>query len=113
MVHGILAGALNNPLLALDKEKEADALADSVAKVMSHYGDIPGLNEKTLDWLGLIGTASMIYGSRIVAVRKMRADRVPKQAPAPQPASTAQMPQAEGFTVVDIPGVGKVETPLQ
>lgn len=106
MIHAIVSTAFKAPKIAVEKN-EAGQLAGAIAKVMAHYGDIPGLNEKTLDWIGLFGTCAVIYGPRLMAARIEREHAAPK----PQP---KQKPPADGtlspIQVTDIPGVGKVET---
>ena len=105
MTAGALAFAFKQPIFAIDKDKEADDLAGKLAKVLSHYGDIPGLNEKTLDWLALIYTAGIIVGPRVMAVSMSR-KKIAAEAPKPSSVQPAQQPATQ---TKEIPGLGKVE----
>lgn len=104
MTAAALALAFRQPILALDKEKECDELAAKVAKVMSHYGDIPGLNERTLDWLAMFYTAGIIVGPRVMMLKAQR----PPKPDTPQPSSARPAAQPDP-NMVEIPGVGKVQ----
>lgn len=68
--HAFLAGLSGKDILKLEKE-EADELGKSVQNVARHY-DIPGVDQKTVDWIRLARTLGMIYGTRIFAMRAMR-----------------------------------------
>jgi hypothetical protein len=70
MIHWGLAVALKTPEIELTPE-EAAKLGESVARVTELYADIPGMDEKTMAWVKLGGTAATIYGTRIMAA-KMR-----------------------------------------
>jgi hypothetical protein len=70
MIHWGLAVALKTPEIELTTE-ESVRLGESVARVAEVYGTIPGMDEKTMAWVKLGGTAATIYGTRIVAA-KMR-----------------------------------------
>jgi hypothetical protein len=105
MTAGTLAFAFKSPVLALDKDKEADALAEAISKVMRHYGDIPGLNEKTLDWLGLLYTGAIIVGPRVAVIAATKK----KAAPDASDPSSARPAAPAAPNTVKIPGVGEVE----
>jgi hypothetical protein len=51
-------------------ETEADTLNRHYENVIRHYP--VGGAVKTIDWLNLIGSISLIYGTRLVAVRNRR-----------------------------------------
>jgi hypothetical protein len=76
MVHWGIATALKTPEIELTTE-EASKLAGSITRLTELYGNIPGMDEKTMAWLKLAGTAGTIYGTRIMAM-KMRTKKGPK-----------------------------------
>jgi hypothetical protein len=75
MVHWGIATALKTPEIELTPE-EASKLAASITRLTELYGNIPGMDEKTMAWLKLAGTAGTIYGTRIMAM-KMRTKKGP------------------------------------
>jgi hypothetical protein len=68
MIHWAMATALKYPEIELTTE-EAEKLAKSITRVTQLYGDIPGIDDKTMAWVKLGGTAATIYGTRIMAAR--------------------------------------------
>ena len=68
MIHWAMATALKYPEIELTTE-EAEKLAKSITRVTQLYGDIPGIDEKTMAWVKLGGTAATIYGTRIMAAK--------------------------------------------
>ena len=73
MLHWAASIALKYPEIELTAD-ESEKLAASITRVSELYGDIPGIDEKTMAWIKLGGTAATIYGTRIVAanVRKKK-----------------------------------------
>lgn len=68
MIHWAMATALKYPEIELTTE-EAEKLAKSITRVTQLYGDIPGIDDKTMAWVKLGGTAATIYGTRIMAAK--------------------------------------------
>jgi hypothetical protein len=68
MLHWGVATALKMPGLELTKD-ECDRGAKSIARLTELYGDIPGMDEKTMAWVQFAGTWGTIYGGRIVAAK--------------------------------------------
>jgi len=97
---------LKSPELALEKG-EADALAQAISEVEKFYS--VSLSPETRAWLGLAGTAAMIYGPRAYMIQKRRrSERQPKQAPTQAvaaPRTEAEQPggppTAGGFSASD------------
>lgn len=65
-IHALLAVSTKTPELALEPD-ESKPLAQAVAEVAKHY-DIPGLDAKTVAWMGLIMVAGKIYVPRAVLI---------------------------------------------
>ncbi len=110
MTHAMLAGISKAPEWAID-HAEADMLAKATSDVMRHY-DIPGADQKTLDWLGLLYAAGMVYGTRLISTAKKKPVADTKPAPV-APSELRPATNANGMTTANIPGVGKVEVPVQ
>jgi hypothetical protein len=69
--------------LELDKS-EAEKLAKSIANVARHY-HVPGIAQKTKDWIMLMQTIGVLYVPRVIAYNI----RTAAAKPAPTPATTA------------------------
>lgn len=86
----------NAPNLELDDD-EAVKLSKAIANVTRHY-DVPGMSQKTVDWIMAVQAGGAIYGPRLLAWRMERASRMAK--PAPQnpsaPANIAPAASAPG-----------------
>lgn len=67
-IHALLAAMTKTPELALDSD-ESKPLAVAVSEVAKHY-DIPGLDAKTVAWMGLIMVAGKIYVPRVMLVQQ-------------------------------------------
>lgn len=105
----------------IDKE-EADKLAKGIANVARHY-NVPGVAQKTKDWIMLMQTLGVIYVPRAIAFNIRRNAEKPRPVPVPaiavgmSPARQATPSQAPtrngGPRFVDVPlpdgGVGKVQ----
>jgi hypothetical protein len=89
-------------------------LADAAKNVLRHY-DIPGLDQKTADWLGLLYACGLVYGTRIFAVMNERKGKVIQPTPQPVQSKPTEMPKTPpGQTqTIEVPGIGRVEVPLQ
>lgn len=61
-LHGIAAAVFGQPLLAIDPA-EAKILADAVAELSKHYGDLVP-DPKTQAWLNLAMILGTVYGPR-------------------------------------------------
>ena len=115
--HAFLAGLSGRDILAIDKS-EADELGKAIQNVARHY-DIPGVDQKTVDWIRLARTLGMVYGTRLFAARAMRgpANPAPKPpAPGPQLVKDAAKPEsnAPGPRFVRAsPGPGLPEVEIQ
>jgi hypothetical protein len=117
MTHAMLAGITKSPRWALD-QAECNTVATAAGKVLAHY-DVPGVDEKTADWIGFIYALGLVYGTRMFAAMSEK----PKAAPMPkdetrnaqEPVKPTEMPKrsADLMHAVDIPGVGKFTVPLQ
>ena len=79
--HAFLAGLSGKDILRIE-QSEADELGKAVQNVARHY-DIPGVDQKTVDWIRLARTLGMVYGTRLFAARAMRAPHTPAPKPAP------------------------------
>ena len=106
--HAVLAGALKSPRLAIDEE-EGEKLAEALDAVLAHYVSV-NVDAKMRDWLNLLIVGGGIYGPRVAAAM-LDAKSKPAR-PAPQPAAELK-PTMPSTTIADIPGVGKVEVPIQ
>jgi len=89
---------LKSPELALEKG-EADALAQAISEVEKHYS--VSLSPETRAWLGLAGTAAMIYGPRAYMIQKRRraeskSGKAPSQTPAQVSAPRTEAEQPGG-----------------
>lgn len=102
MTHAALGMAFGSELIPIN-ETEATTLAEATGKVMAFYGDIPGLNDKTLAWLGLFYTLTGVYGPRIIAARANAATAKAKTPDRPKPsearpaAASTVLPPNEPF----------------
>lgn len=108
--HAVLAGALKAPRLAIDDE-EGEKLAAALDAVLAHYVSVD-VDAKTRDWLNLIIVGGGIYGPRVAAAMLDAKSKQPARQPPPQ-AATELKPTVAPVTTVDIPGVGKVDVPVQ
>ena len=68
MLHWGIATALKEPALELTQD-ECEKGAASITRLTELYGDIPGMDEKTMAWVNLAGTWGTIYGTRFIAIR--------------------------------------------
>lgn len=106
-----LAGLSGNPIWAFEKE-EAEKLGSAITNVTRHY-DIPGLEQKTVDWIRLAQVAGMTVGTRLFAAGMARKPAAPKPSAAPK-----QEPMVSGngsqeaaprhVTVTPVPGMPPV-----
>lgn len=62
-IHAGLAALTKNPAWEMDN-KEAESVGKAVANVARHYPKLAG-HEKLVDWVMLIQTLGMVYGTRI------------------------------------------------
>ena len=119
--HAFLAGLSGKDILKLE-QSEADQLGQSIQNVARHY-DIPGVDQKTVDWIRLARTLGMIYGTRLFAAR-MSAPAKPKgDGPKPDaprvvvdnanPAKQQQQETAGGRWASPGPGLPNVWMPNQ
>jgi len=94
--HAMIASIFNAPNVELD-EDEAAKMAKAIANVTRHY-DVPGMSQKTVDWIMCMQAAGAVYGPRMLAWRMDRVARMTK--PAPQnpsaPANIAPAANAPG-----------------
>lgn len=82
--HAFIAGTTGAEIWRLDAEKgEHTEIARAVTNVLRHY-DVPGVSEKSADWIMLAQTLGMAYGTRIFAARMMAKSSPPRAANAPQ-----------------------------
>lgn len=75
----MLASMFNAPNMALDDD-EAEKLSKAIANVTRHY-DVPGMSQKSVDWIMAIQAGGSIYGTRLLAWRMERATKAVKPAP--------------------------------
>jgi hypothetical protein len=68
--HAMIASMFNAPNFALDDD-EAEKLSKAIANVTRHY-DIPGMSQKSVDWIMAIQASGAIYGPRLLAWRIAR-----------------------------------------
>lgn len=112
--HAFLAGLSGKDILAIERS-EADQVGNAIQQVARHY-DIPGVNQKTVDWIRLARTLGMVYGARLFAARAMRpAAPAPKAngAAEPKPAPDGR-PAAPGMRWASPgPGLPDVLMPIQ
>jgi len=87
----LLAGVLKAPGLILT-EIEAHNMAEATANVSRHYNI--QATQKTLDWINLCTTLTLVYGTRIMASKKRKADD------AENPNNVVRMTR-EGFVPMD------------
>lgn len=70
----MLSGVFNAPQWAIEKS-EADQVASATNTVLSHY-KIPGLDQRTQDWMNFALVMGVVYGTRIMATaRKPKAEK--------------------------------------
>jgi len=69
--HVQLAQATHTPEIAIEFE-EGDEFLKRAQAVMSHYSI--ETTQKTIDWLAFWGVASMMYGTRAIAIRNRHRD---------------------------------------
>jgi hypothetical protein len=82
--HLILSARVHEDL-ALE-EKEAQALAEAIAKVAEHYPLVSrGMTPEAAAWMNLFTTAGMIYGPKALphVIAKVTAPKPPKPGRAP------------------------------
>lgn len=89
--HTFLGAMTGKAIFAIEKA-EADELGEAINRVASHY-DIPGVNQKTVDWVRLARTLGMVYGGRMFAARMMRASNRAKPVNPVADAPQAEAPQ--------------------
>ena len=89
-MHAFMAGMTGKPIWGIE-QTEADQLGDAINGVARHY-NIPGVDQKTVDYIRLVRVLGMVYGTRLFAARVSTKnssakapspDSVPKPAPAP------------------------------
>ncbi len=113
-LHTALAALSGKPIWAIEKD-EATKLGTAVTNVTRHY-DIPGMDQKTVDWVRLLQAFGLIYGMRIFAARTMRAAEAAKPQPKAEPTvaqqsnGTGDMKPAEPMyeEVTPVPGMPPV-----
>lgn len=122
--HLFLAALTNKDIFKLEKS-EADELGKSIQGVARHY-DIPGVDQKTVDWLRLARTLGMVYGARLFAARaamsatkSSSAPNAPRSAPIAVPQTPTINPDAAPRSeppstrttvrVTPVPGMPSVE----
>lgn len=88
--HAFLAGLSGKDIFAIEKT-EADDVGRAIQGVAKHY-DIPGVNQKTVDWIRLARTLGMVYGTRLFAARAAR----PKPSPVAAKPGATVMQEANG-----------------
>lgn len=91
-VHTILASAISCPELLLD-QKEANAIADGVAKVAAEY-DVR-MDPKTAAWINLATVASAVYGPRGIAIFVRVSSEKPARTTAPATNRNAPPPNVD------------------
>ena len=101
-VHQMLAFGTGVAELSIEHE-EAHSVAAAYVQVARHY-PVLQQSEKVLDWGGLLSALGMVYGTRLYAMRMKPRPAKPAQ-PQAQP-----KPGSRGSNVVEIPGLGKVDT---
>lgn len=80
--HAFLAGLSGKDILRIE-EKEAEQVGGAIQNVARHY-DIPGVDQKTVDWIRLARTLGMVYGTRLFAMRMSAPAKAPAAAPKPE-----------------------------
>lgn len=85
--HTYLAALTGKDILRIE-QTEADALGGAINNVARHY-DIPGVSQKTVDWIALARTLGMVYGMRLFALG-MFAKTAPKVAAPPEAVKAAE-----------------------
>lgn len=73
LVHMGLAGVTKFPDFALDPKTEAEPLANSISNVLAEFDVEP--NPKFTAMVGLISTASVIYGPRIYLYKQQKEEQ--------------------------------------
>lgn len=68
-IHVLLAQNTRTPEIAI-RDDEGEQFLKSAENVLKHYSVTT--TQKTIDWITFIGTASAIYGTRIVAIGARR-----------------------------------------
>lgn len=107
LAHVALANVFKSQRLLID-DAEAEKLAKALEAVSSHYINID-VDPKTRDWISLVMVAGGIYAPRVIAASM----ETKKADPKPKPAPSELTPTNNGMTMADIPGIGKVQVPLQ
>ena len=80
------------------EQAEADQLGQSIQNVARHY-DIPGVDQKTVDWIRLARTLGMVYGTRLFAARMSAPKQKPNEGGATsKPTLVADNPQPQQQT---------------
>lgn len=111
MVHAMTAALTKSERWEITTD-EAEQVAKGVKNVARHYGDIPGLNERTADWVALAYALGLVYGTRIVDA--MADDKKPQPTTAPKPPVAMTIKPTPETQKVIIPGVdGAQEVPFQ
>lgn len=100
-LHLMAATFTKSPRLAVTEE-EAKALSEASQKVARHYDY--AISEKSMDWMNLWGTLGMVYGSRIFAASRERAEKRAEQQ------ATRAANGADGETI--IPGTFAAQTDM-
>ena len=118
-MHAFMAGMTGKPIWGIE-QSEADQLGEAINGVARHY-DIPGVDQKTVDYIRLVRVLGMVYGMRLFAARVSA--KGPAKAPAgnpegPKPAPTPgeNPPQPAGPRFVEAspgPGLPKVMMQVQ
>lgn len=68
-VHAFLAAMTGKEIFKLEQD-EADKVGQAIQNVARHY-DLPGIEQRTVDWVALARTIGLVYGGRIFAARMM------------------------------------------
>lgn len=91
--HAFMAGVTGKPIWKIEQD-EADQVGTAIQNVARHY-DIPGVDQKTVDYIRLCRTLGMVYGGRIFAARMMAgssAKAAPAKPEGPKPGPTPTPP---------------------
>jgi len=94
VMHAFLAQVTGNEVFRVD-QAETDQVCTAVKNVARHYTDLPGVAQKTADWISLGRTIGLVYGGRIMMLRAQRVAArraAPSKSEGPPPASTISRP---------------------
>ena len=82
VMHAFMANVTGSEVWRVGQE-ETDQVCGAIKNVARHYTDLPGVAQKTADWISLARTLGLVYGGRLMMLRAQR--QAARRAAPPKP----------------------------